>query len=96
MDQVKNSKFRTSNLLWVLGLIIMIIGGGWWFGLQNKSVVLSPEAPFLFIEKPLEKADTFLLYLLKISEQNPNIFSSFQQCLLLNVSSHYGQKGEPW
>ncbi len=41
---------------WWVGLLILLLGvGGWWFSSRDKQVMLSPEAPFLFVKKPLER-----------------------------------------
>lgn len=40
---------------WVGVLIVLLSVGGWWLWPKDKQMVLSPSAPFLFVEKPFQK-----------------------------------------
>jgi len=40
---------------WWIGLILILLVGGLWWVSRDQQVMLSPESPFIFIEKPLEK-----------------------------------------
>ena len=64
MDQVKNSRLRTYynftmryvGRYWWVGVFVVLMGlGAWKFWPKESQVYLSPEAPWIVVEKPLEK-----------------------------------------
>ncbi|MEK7622761.1 MAG: alpha/beta fold hydrolase [Patescibacteria group bacterium] len=43
------------KIFWLIGIIIVLGLGGWWFWPKGKTGFLSPEAKWIFQEKPLQK-----------------------------------------